>query len=56
MYEYSSLGIRRERYLRAVELEAEDAGLSALAHALSCAELTLLHDVELILLFIFFVI
>ena len=31
LYEYSGLGIGRERYLRAVELEAEDAGLSALA-------------------------
>ena len=56
IYEYSGLRIRGECYLRAVELEAKSAGLSALARALSCAELTLLHDVELILLFIFFVI
>ena len=56
LHEYSSLRIGRERYLRAVELEAKGAGLRALAHALSCAELTLLHDVELILALIFLVI
>jgi hypothetical protein len=49
LYEYSGLGIRRECYLRAVELEAKGAGLSALARALSCAELTLLHDIKLFL-------
>jgi hypothetical protein len=41
-YEYSGLRIGRERYLRAVELEAKSASLSALARALSCAELTLI--------------